>query len=73
MAYIIQHVLQGFIVKNIEDESTETKNLSHILKKMYKPFETASQINEELQITITNEMVQFVKKFKVLNHTSGIR
>ena len=28
---IIEHGLQGFIVKNIEDESTEANDLSHIL------------------------------------------
>ena len=27
LSYIIEHGLQGFIVKNIEDESTETNNL----------------------------------------------
>ena len=31
LAHVIQHSLQGFIVKNIEGESTETKDLSHIL------------------------------------------
>ena len=28
-----EHGLQGFIVQNIEDESTEANNLSHILLK----------------------------------------
>ena len=28
---VIKHGLQGFIVKNIEAESTEANNLSHIL------------------------------------------
>ena len=31
LAHIIEHVLQGFIVKNIEGESTEANDLSHIL------------------------------------------
>ena len=31
LAHIIQHGLQGFIVKNIESESSETNDLSHIL------------------------------------------
>ena len=30
LAQAIQHVLQGFIVKNIESESTEVNDLSHI-------------------------------------------
>ena len=29
----IQHGLQGFIVKNIEGESTEANDLSHILER----------------------------------------
>ena len=33
MAHEIQHGLQGFIVKNIEGESTKTNDLSHILYK----------------------------------------
>ena len=31
LAPVIQHGLQGFIVKNIEGESTEANDLSHIL------------------------------------------
>ena len=31
LSHIIEHGLQGFIVKNIEGESTEAKDLSHIL------------------------------------------
>jgi len=31
LVHAIQHGLQGFIVKNIEGESTEANNLSHIL------------------------------------------
>ena len=31
LAHVIQHGLQGFIVKNIESESTEANDLSHIL------------------------------------------
>ena len=31
LAHIIQHGLQGFIVKNIEGESTEANDLSHSL------------------------------------------
>ena len=31
LSNIIQHGLQGFIVKNIEGESTEVNDLSHIL------------------------------------------
>ena len=31
LADIIQHGLQGFIVKNIEGESKEANDLSHIL------------------------------------------
>jgi len=30
LAYVIQHGLQGFIVKNIEGESTEANHPSHI-------------------------------------------
>ena len=30
LSHIIEHVLQGFIVKNIEGESTETNDVSHI-------------------------------------------
>ena len=31
LSHIIQHRLQEFIVKNIEGESTEANDLSHIL------------------------------------------
>ena len=31
LAHVIQHGLHGFIVKNIEGESSEANNLSHIL------------------------------------------
>ena len=31
LSHIIEHVLEGFIVKNIEGESTEANDLSHIL------------------------------------------
>ena len=31
LAHVIQHGLQGFIVKNMEGESTEANDLSHIL------------------------------------------
>jgi len=31
LALVIQYVLQGFIVKNIEGESTEANDLSNIL------------------------------------------
>ena len=31
LSYIIKHGLQGFIVKNIEGESKEANDLSHIL------------------------------------------
>ena len=31
LSHIIKHGLQGFIVKNIEGESTEANDLSHIL------------------------------------------
>ena len=31
LPHIIEHGLQGFIVKNIEGESTEENDLSHIL------------------------------------------
>ena len=31
LSHIIERVLQGFIVKNIEGESTETNDVSHIL------------------------------------------
>ena len=30
-SHIIEHGLQGFIVKNIEGESTEANDLSHVL------------------------------------------
>jgi len=33
LAHVIQHGLQGFIVKNIDGESTEANDLSHILQK----------------------------------------
>ena len=33
LSHIIEHGLQGFIVKNIESESTETNDLSYVLKK----------------------------------------
>ena len=33
LSHIIEHSLQGFIVKNIEGESTEENNVSHILLK----------------------------------------
>ena len=33
LAHVIQHGLQWFIVKNIEGESTDTNELSLILKK----------------------------------------
>jgi len=33
MAHVIQHGLMGFIVENIEGESTEANDLSHILTK----------------------------------------
>ena len=31
LSHIIEHVQQGFIVKNIEGDSTEANDLSHIL------------------------------------------
>jgi len=31
LTHVIQHGLQGFIAKNIQGESTETNDLSHIL------------------------------------------
>ena len=31
LSYIIEHGLQGFIVENIEGQSTEANDLSHIL------------------------------------------
>ena len=31
LAHVIQHGLQGFILKNIEGESTEANDLGHIL------------------------------------------
>ena len=31
LSHIIEHGLQGFIVENIEDESKEANDLSHIL------------------------------------------
>ena len=31
LSHVIEHGLQGFIVKNIEGESTEANDLSHIL------------------------------------------
>jgi len=31
LALVIQHGLQGFIVKNIEGESTEVNDLGHVL------------------------------------------
>ena len=31
LSHIIEHRLQGFIVKNIEGESTEPNDLSHLL------------------------------------------
>ena len=31
LAHVIQHGLQGFIVKNVKGESTEANDLSHIL------------------------------------------
>ena len=31
LSHIIEHSLQGFIVKNIEGESTEANDFSHIL------------------------------------------
>ena len=31
LAHVIQHGLQGFIVQNVEGESTEANDLSHIL------------------------------------------
>ena len=31
LPHIIEHGIQGFIVKNIEDESMEANDLSHIL------------------------------------------
>ena len=31
LAHLIQHCLQGFIVKNIEGETREVSDLSHIL------------------------------------------
>ena len=33
LSHIIEHGLQGFIVKNIEGESTEVNDLSQILQK----------------------------------------
>ena len=33
LAHVIQHGLQGFIVKNIEGKSTEANVLSHMLLK----------------------------------------
>jgi len=33
LAHVVQHGLQGFIVKHIEGESTEANDLSHILEQ----------------------------------------
>ena len=33
LAHVTQHDLQGFIIKNIEGESTEVNDLSHIFWK----------------------------------------
>ena len=33
LSHIIEHGIQGFIVKNIKGESTEANDLGHILKK----------------------------------------
>jgi len=33
LAHVIQHSLQGFMVKNIEGELTEANDLSHILQR----------------------------------------
>ena len=33
LTQVVQYGLQGFIVKNIEGESTETNDLSHILER----------------------------------------
>ena len=33
LAHVLPHVVQGFIVKNIEGESSEANDLSHTLKK----------------------------------------
>ena len=35
LSHIIEHGLQGFIVKNIEGESKEANDLSHILWKWF--------------------------------------
>ena len=32
LAHVVQHILQGFIVKKIEGESTEASNLGHICR-----------------------------------------
>ena len=34
LAHVIQHGLQGFMVKNIESESAEVNDLSHILSEL---------------------------------------
>ena len=31
LSHVIEHSLQGFLVKNIEGESTEANNLTHVL------------------------------------------
>ena len=33
LAHVIQHGLQGFIVKNMEGKATEANDLSHVLQK----------------------------------------
>ena len=62
LAHVIQHGVQGFIVKNMEAESTEVNDLSHIKivpllptfsqnLTLQEAFETVAQMNEELNIT----------------------
>ena len=78
LAHVIQHGLQGLIIKNIEGETTEANDLSRILYwwvcfvnnsnvTVQEAFEAVAQMNEELKRTEFDGA--FCKKFKLLIDT----
>ena len=62
LAHVIKHGIQGLIVKNIESESTRQMIKTQVLQTfsqnlaLQEAFETAAQINEEL-----NKLCFFVR------------
>ena len=84
LAHVIQHGLQGFVVKNIECESTEANDLSHIVYKWVcyvKYFQILPTFSQNLtlqeafktaaQINEALKITEFDGKFWGKNQTSN--